>query len=159
LVWGDASILEIAETMAHVSNYLHCVWATKSRIPYFTETNTTDILIHIFNHARDQGIWIDNVNVYRNHLHCLLSLNPDQSLSTVIKLIKGESSCWINRNIMLDQKFGWCHEYYAASVSMKALPIVRHYIKNQKAHHQMKTWEQEEEECKVMITGLLARPS
>ena len=142
--------------MAYVSNYLHCVWGTKYRVPYFSALNTRDILMHILSNARNQGIWIDNLNAYQDHMHCLISLNPDLSLSKVVKLIKGESAYWINRNIHLDQEFRWAHEYYGSSVNTKMLPVVRHYIQYQEIHHQNKTWAQEEKEYQAMITKLLS---
>lgn len=141
--------------MSFVSNYLHCVWGTKHMVPYFTEQNTRDILWHILNKARENDIWIDNLNAYRDHMHCLLSLKPDQCLSQVIKQIKGESSYWINRNVNLERRFQWGPEYYASSVSSKILPVVREYIRNQEHHHRDKSWEQEQKEYQTMITRLL----
>jgi REP element-mobilizing transposase RayT len=132
------------------------VWGTKNRISYFNDLNTKDILGHILTNAFDQGIWMDHLNAYQDHFHCLISLNPDQALSTAIKLVKGESSYWINRNVHSDQKFRWAVEYYASSVSIKMLPTVRQYIQNQEIHHHNITWAQEERKYQAMITRLLS---
>jgi len=141
--------------MPYVTNNLHCVWGTKKRYPFFTESNTKDIMIHIMNYARENDIWIDNLNAYKDHMHCLISLQADQSLSKVINLIKGESSHWINETLHLGREFSWAEEYFASSVSIKMLPVIRHYIQNQQQHHQTKTWAQEEKEYQRMITKLL----
>jgi putative transposase len=72
-----------------------------------------------------------------------LSLNPDQSLSMVIQLIKGESSFWINRNKLTKCKFEWAVEYFGVSVSESQVKIVRNYINNQEEHHRGKTYDEE----------------
>jgi REP element-mobilizing transposase RayT len=118
--------------------------------------NQADIQIHIYNNAHQKGIWIDRIHAYVDHVHCLISLDPDQQLSKVIQLIKGESSFWINRNILLNQEFKWADEYYASSISSNALIKVRDYIQNQEIHHKTKSWEQEEKEYQAMITKLLS---
>ena len=90
-----------------------------------------------------KGIYIDNMDGHLEHLHCLISLNPDQSLSKVIQLIKGESSFWINKNKLTKFKFEWAIEYFAVSVSESHVPIVRKYILKQEEHHRKQTWEEE----------------
>lgn len=60
-----------------------------------------------------------------------------------MKLIKGESSYWINKNKLTQEKFEWQDEYYAASVSESLLDRVREYIKNQEEHHSKSTFRDE----------------
>ena len=109
--------------MSHVKNYVHCVWGTKRRHPFFTEGNTRDIMVHIRSYASEKNIWIDHLNAYQNHVHCLISLRADQCLAEVINQIKGESSHWINQHIRMDSKFSWAVDYYASSVSLKVIPV------------------------------------
>jgi putative transposase len=143
------------KAMSHVKNYVHCVWGTKARYPFFNETNTRDIMMHIQANARDHEIWIDHVNANQDHIHCLISLGQDQTLADVINQIKGESSHWINQTIPMARKFSWAANYYASSVSIKMIPVVRQYIQNQVIHHSTKTWAQEEHDYQMMISKLL----
>jgi len=46
-----------------------------------------------------------------------------------MQMIKGESAYWINKNKLLEQKLEWADGYFAASVSMGKLDIVRNYIR------------------------------
>ena len=133
-------------TMAYVKNWLHCVWGTKSRIPFLKNEIKKEVLDHIKENAKLKGIWIDIINGYSEHLHCLISLHPDQSLSDVMRLIKGESSFWINKNHITKHKFSWAVEYFAVSISESHVPRVRNYIKNQEEHHRKKTWQEEYDE-------------
>jgi REP-associated tyrosine transposase len=134
--------------MAYVKNWLHCVWGTKNRTPYITEEIKTKILDHIMQNAKIKGIYIKSLNGCKEHLHCLLSLDPDKSLSYVIQMIKGEASFWINKNRMTKYKFEWADEYYAVSISESHVQYVQKYIDNQKEHHKKKSWD---EECRELM--------
>ena len=132
--------------MPYVKNWLHCVWGTKNRVPFLTGEMKYEVINHIRANAREKGIYVDFLNGHSEHLHCLLSLNPDQSLSKVMQLIKGEASFWINKNTLTRHKFEWSEEYFGVSVSESHLPKVREYIRNQEEHHKIKTWEEEYKE-------------
>ena len=58
-------------------------------------------------------------------------------------LIKEESSFWVNKQKLIDQKFEWQDEYIGLSVSESAVGNVRRYIANQEEHHRKKTFIQE----------------
>jgi hypothetical protein len=73
----------------------------------------------------------------------LVSLGTNQTIAQVAQLIKGESSFWINKNEMTQEKFSWQTEYWAVSVSESIIPKVRRYIWNQEQHHTKKTYEEE----------------
>jgi putative transposase len=132
--------------MAYVKIWLHCVWSTKRRIPYLTCNVLSELIDHIQNNAKEKGIYIDAINGYREHIHCIISLGPDQTLAKVIQLIKGESSFWINKKRLTRYKFEWAIEYYGVSFGESDLDKVRLYIKNQKIHHERKSWDDERNE-------------
>lgn len=128
---------------------IHAVWSTKNRLPFLKSSQfRSDIWKHIKETSHQKGIFIDTVNGYHDHCHCLISLCADQAIKKVIQLIKGESSHWINHNVQCQQyltvaKFEWQDEYFAVSVSESNLEKVRKYIRNQEQHHQKRTSEEE----------------
>ena len=132
--------------MSFVKISIHAVWATKMREPLLTKKLKYQVFSHIREYAVAKNIHIDFMNGYTEHIHCLISLNPDQPIAKVIQLIKGESSFWINRNKLSTGKFEWQDEYFAVSVSESQLNAVRKYIKNQEKHHSKKTYQQEHDE-------------
>lgn len=81
-----------------------------------------------------------------DHIHCLFLLNPQKSIAEVIKQIKGSSSHLINQSNLISDKFSWQTGYAAYSVSESVLEKVFLYIKNQKAHHRKKSFQQEYDE-------------
>ncbi|NOX88004.1 MAG: IS200/IS605 family transposase [Calditrichaeota bacterium] len=132
--------------MSYVRIWLHCVWGTKNRQPFLTPTNKKLIICHIRENAEKHNIYIDFINGHREHLHCIISLNKDQTIAKVMQLIKGEVSHWINKNRITKTKFEWADEYFAVSVGESQLNRVREYIKNQEKHHRRRTWQEEYEE-------------
>ena len=143
--------------MPFVKVYIHFVWSTKNREPFL---DSKELRVKIWNHirtnAKEKGIFIDFINGYSEHCHCLISLGVDQTIQKVMQLIKGESSFWINKEQLLDEtsyamkndllKFEWQDEYFAVSVSESMLDKVRNYIKNQEEHHTTKTFQDEYDE-------------
>ena len=130
--------------MPFVKVYIHFVWSTKNRTPYLnTPELRKKVWLHIRENAKIKGIFIDLVNGYQDHCHCLVSLGIDQNISQVVQLIKGESSFWINKNKLTKEKFGWQDEYFAISISESAIDPVRNYIMNQENHHKKKSYQEE----------------
>lgn len=130
--------------MPFVKVYIHFVWSTKNRYPFL---NSKKLRLKVWNHilenAKEKGIFVDFISGYTDHCHCLVSLGIDQTIQKVMQLIKGESSFWINKNELTNEKFEWQDEYFAVSVSESMLDKVREYIKNQEEHHTRKTFLQE----------------
>lgn len=130
--------------MSFIKVYIHFVWATKNREPLLTtKTIRQKVWFHIKENAKLKNIFIDFVNGYDDHCHCLVSMRAEQSIQNIAKLIKGESSFWINKEKVINQKFEWSDEYFAVSVSESMIETVRNYIKNQEEHHSKKTFSQE----------------
>ena len=129
--------------MPFLKIWIHLVWATKKRLPLLTKENRQLLFAHIKENGIEKGIHIDYVNGHIDHVHVLLSLNAVQTIANIEQLIKGESSFWANKNNLFEQKISWQDEYFAVSVSDSAVNKVREYIKNQEAHHQKKTFQQE----------------
>jgi len=94
--------------MSWVRIWVHIVFSTKDRIPFLISKETRGkVFEHIKQNAKEKDIWLDSINGYNNHAHCLISLNKDQSISKIAQLIKGESSNWINKNKITESKFLW----------------------------------------------------
>jgi putative transposase len=138
--------------MPFVKVFIHFVWSTKNRVPFLATKEIRQMVWqHIKENAKSKGIFIDFINGYNDHCHCLVSLGVDQTIQKTMQLIKGESSFWINKNVELapflkGQKFEWQDEYFAVSVSESIIDKVRNYIKNQEQHHQSKTFTEEYDE-------------
>jgi putative transposase len=132
--------------MSHVRILIHAVWATKDRKPFLNKENREAMKEHIKEYSKSKGIHLINVNGYVEHLHCLISVEAEQNIATIMNLIKGESSLWGGKNLVLSEKFGWQDEYFAVSVSESHLVAVNNYINRQEQHHNKKTFQEEYDE-------------
>ncbi len=131
--------------MPYIKVWLHLVWSTKNRLPFLTNEIRQTVFEHIRQNAKQKDIFLDCVNGYTDHIHCLVSLSNDQTISKLLQLIKGESSFWINKQNLCASAFQWQEEYFAVSVSHSQVQKVRNYIYDQENHHQKKTFQQEYE--------------
>lgn len=130
--------------MSWVRVYIHMVFCTKNRFPFLNSAELRKTVFqHIKANAEEKEIWIDCVNGFQDHAHCLISLGREQTISKVTQLIKGESSFWINKNNLTSDKFMWQDDYWAVGVSESSVEAVRKYIHNQEAHHLKKTFSEE----------------
>jgi putative transposase len=127
--------------MSWVRVYLHLVFSTKNREPFLNSSALRKTVFqHIKKNAEEKGIWLDCINGYQDHVHCLISLGKEQTISKIAQLIKGESSFWINQNKLISEKFIWQDDYWAVGVSESHLESVRKYIHNQESHHSVNTF-------------------
>jgi putative transposase len=129
--------------MSYVKIWVHLVFSTKDRYPHLTKEIRIEIQKHIMNNCIEKNIFLQAINGYTDHLHCLISLGKEQSISSVSQLIKGESSFWINKNKLTKEKFSWQDDFFAVSVSESQVEKIINYIKNQEAHHAHKSFEEE----------------
>lgn len=86
------------------------------------------------------------VNSMPDHIHIFFGMRPDQSLSNLMQLVKGDSSEWINKEKLVPGKFRWQEGYGAFSYSKSHTDAVVKYILNQEAHHLKKTFIEEYKE-------------
>ncbi|MEJ0103506.1 MAG: IS200/IS605 family transposase [Bacteroidota bacterium] len=133
--------------MPYIRVWIHFVWSTKNREPILIQPFRNQLFGHIKENAKKKGIFLDRVNGYYDHVHCLISLGSADTIEKTAQLIKGESSFWFNnKSGFKTDRLEWQDDYFAVSVSESALDKVRKYIDNQESHHQKKTFAEEYEE-------------
>jgi len=93
--------------------------------------------------AKKNGIIPYTIGGTEDHIHLLLIIPKTLSIAKSIQLIKGGSSLWIHSSFPELKDFAWQEGYGAFSVSYNYLERVKQYITNQKAHHRVKTFQEE----------------
>jgi len=129
--------------MPYTKVMIHFIWSTKNRVPIISKNLKPLLLSHIKENSVAKNIFIDALNCVEDHIHLLISLGTEQTISKLAMLIKGESSFWVNKQKIIKDKFEWQDEYIALSVSESAIDKVRQYILNQDDHHKKKSFMQE----------------
>ncbi|OJV40692.1 MAG: transposase [Bacteroidales bacterium 36-12] len=132
--------------MSYIRIWIHAVFSTKYREPLLDKTSRQLLYNHIKELSGQKNIYLDHIGGYVDHVHILLSLGGKQNIADVMQQIKGESSFWINKQGIVQGKFQWQDDYYAASVSQSQVEKVRKYIARQEEHHRKKPFAKEVEE-------------
>src|SRR5690606_28853038 len=82
-------------------------------------------------------------NSVPDHLHLFIGLNPNQSLSDLMRFVKGDSAEFINKEKLTKEKFHWQSGYAAFTNSHSQIDKVVTYILNQKKHHKKTSFKEE----------------
>ena len=83
------------------------------------------------------------VNGVADHVHLLVKLRPEKSLSDVLRELKANSSGWMHDVFPNAADFSWQNGYGAFTASESQVTKVSDYIARQKEHHRKETFEDE----------------
>ena len=92
---------------------------------------------------KNKGQKLLAINGMPDHIHILVSIEPDMPVSGLVREIKKHSTDFINGNSLAPVKFNWQEGYGAFSYSNSQIPGVVKYIHNQEEHHSVKTFQEE----------------
>lgn len=123
--------------------YIHCVFAVKYRTALIQAAWEEQLHKYITGIIHNNGHKLLAINSAADHIHLLISFNPKQSLAELMRLVKGDSSEFINKQRLTLGRFQWQEGYGAFSNSHSQLDAVVKYIVNQKQHHYKNTFEEE----------------
>jgi len=68
---------------------------------------------------------------------------PTQNFSEIVRLVKANSSKWINEPAGSAGRFEWQSGYGAFSVSVSQSQAACEYVRSQEEHHRVKTFQEE----------------
>jgi putative transposase len=125
------------------NTYIHFIFAVKYRKALINEEWEDRVQKYITGIVQNNGHKLIAINTMPDHLHMFVGLNPKQSISELMRLVKGDSSEFINKEGFIKRKFLWQEGYGAFSNSRSQIDKVVKYILNQKEHHSKKTFKEE----------------
>ena len=123
--------------------HIHFVFAVKYRkslIQYPWNTTLHKYIGGILQQLNHHPVCINSMP---DHIHILAGINPTQSISDLVRVIKKESSTFINKENFLKTPFYWQEGYGAFSVSHIHLETIKNYIIRQQEHHAHTSFEKE----------------
>ena len=126
----------------YVSLNYHIVFSTKDRLPLIADAWAARLHEYLGGTIKGLGGVSLQVGGIEDHVHLLVGLKATHCLSDVLRELKRTSSIWVHSEI-LETRFAWQTGYSAFTVSPSACGHVRGYIKNQREHHQQKTFREE----------------
>lgn len=123
--------------------YIQSVFAVKFRNAVIQPSWKDYLMKYITGIIQNHNHKLLSINSMPDHLHLFFGFHPNQSLSDLIGLVKGESSEWINKKKFTQSKFRWQTGFGAFSYSRSQIKSVCTYIEKQEQHHRVKTFLEE----------------
>ena len=121
----------------------HVVFSTKERVKLLSKELRTRLYPYMSSIANNNDFKVSVIGGTDDHIHILLSLKPDLSVSKAVQLLKGNSSKWMHDNFTDLNIFSWQGGYGAFTVSKSQIDIIQKYIANQEEHHKKISFEEE----------------
>lgn len=123
----------MANTYSQIT--IQSVFAVKNRHNLITSSWRNDLHKYISGIISEIGCTSLAVGGWQDHIHVLFGLPVTMCISDVMRVVKTNSSKWINENNFLQSKFNWQKGYGAFSYSRSQRDILIPYIMNQEQHH------------------------
>jgi REP element-mobilizing transposase RayT len=123
--------------------YTQLVFAPKYRERLLTKEIRSEVFSYISGIITNRKHKSIIINGMPDHIHILIGLNPNDSISDLVGAIKKNSSVFINEKGLLMGKFHWQDGYGAFSYGKSQLDKIYNYIKNQESHHKERTFREE----------------
>jgi len=128
---------------SYLQVYVHYVFSTKNREPLIDSRMENELWKYMVGVAKSNNINPVIINGTDDHVHVLVSLPSTITIAKAIQQIKGASSFWVNKYFDETTDFEWQVGYGAFSVAHSNLKTTISYIKNQKEHHKLHSFEDE----------------
>ncbi len=93
--------------------------------------------------VRSKGGILLDIGGMPDHVHLITKFKADRSVAEMVRLIKSNSSKWVNERDGRSVRFEWQSGYGAFSVSQSQLEALRHYVRNQEEHHRTRSFQDE----------------
>jgi REP element-mobilizing transposase RayT len=131
--------------MANTYTQIHiqCVFAPKFRQALILPEWKTRLHQYITGIVQNHGHKMLFINSMPDHLHMYFGMRPDQSLSDLMRLVKGESSEWINNEKFMPSTFRWQEGFGGFSYTKSQVPLICNNIEKQEEHHKRRTFLEE----------------
>ena len=123
--------------------YVHLVFHIAYNSPKIQGEDINRLYHYINNYTDSLRCPILAIGGMPDHIHILLNLGKDLSISEFVRNIKANTSRWLKTIHPHYRLFSWQNGYGAFSVSPSGIERTIKYIRNQHEHHRYRTMEEE----------------
>ena len=131
----------MANTFANL--LYHVIYSTKNRQPMIDASFRDELEKYITGIIHNEGCRLLEIGGMPDHLHVVARLRPDRSVSEMVRLIKANSSKWVNETRGRKDRFEWQLGFGAFTVSQSQLDATRDYVRRQEEHHRSRSFRDE----------------
>ena len=123
--------------------YVHLVFSTKNRERVLADDIRDRLHSYMGGTLNGMGCIPLEINSEPDHIHLLFVLTRTKAFSDVVGKLKTSVTEWLHEQSPLYRNFHWQAGYGAFSVSQSSVNDVRDYIRNQREHHRVRTFQEE----------------
>jgi len=123
--------------------YVQIVFTVKGRANLISSNNREELHKFITGIVSNRNQKMLAIYAMPDHVHILIGLKPNISISDLVRDIKAGSSKFINDSKWINGKFNWQEGFGAFSYSKSHLDNVVKYILNQEEHHKNQSFKEE----------------
>ena len=131
----------MADTYTQI--YIHIVFAAKGRQSLIPKQHKAELPGYIMGIIKKKRQTVIQINSMPDHIHILVGITPDTTISNLVRDIKSNSTKFINRKQWIVGRFEWQEGFGAFSYGCSQLDNIASYIRNQEKHHLQKTFREE----------------
>ena len=121
--------------MSHTYSNLvyHIVFSTQGHLPLITNEIKSELYAYIGGLVKELNGKPLIINGIADHVHMLIVLPPNVSVSDAMRFVKANSSRWMK--VRFGKPFAWQKGFGVFSVSRSGVDAVAKYIRDQEIHH------------------------
>jgi REP element-mobilizing transposase RayT len=119
----------------HVRVRVHAVFAVSGERPALAGEMGKRVRRYLAGIARRMGVGVDAAGGGDEHVHLLLNLPSTLALADCMRILKGASSAWLNKQPEFPSGFAWRPGYAAFSVCASRFKDTVRYIEGQEQMH------------------------
>lgn len=131
----------MADTYSQI--YIQVVFSVQNRKALIHESWEDELYKYMTGIIQNKGQKLIAINGMPDHIHIFIGMKPNCCLSDLVREVKKSSNTFINEKQFTAIPFYWQEGFGAFSYSFSHIDKVVQYIKNQKIHHQNKTFKEE----------------
>ena len=118
-------------------HYYHIVFGTKRRERTISNEHCTLLYKYIWGFIENKKSKLYRINGYEDHIHLLVDIHPRIAIADFVKDLKVSTSLWLKEKPEFRNFKGWSEGYASFTVSHNSKNDVLEYIKSQKEHHKL----------------------
>ena len=130
--------IQMANTYSQL--YTQLVFAVKGRQSLIQSDWKETLYKYIAGIISNQKQKLMIINGMPDHVHILIGIKPDKSISDLVRDVKSHSSSFIREQGFVKGRFEWQEGFGAFSVSQSQITKLILYIQNQELHHKKQSF-------------------
>jgi REP element-mobilizing transposase RayT len=123
--------------------YIHTIFAVKNRQSLIPKSFSNNLYRYISGIITSENQHPIKIGGMPDHIHLAFAIKPNANISDLVRIIKTNSSKWMNEQGVLKHRFEWQRGFGAFSYGQSQMKTLVNYIGNQEEHHRKKTFQEE----------------